>query len=58
MRHETAGVTEILLDNAKNEFLEYGFHEASLRRIATKVVSAPIPYILDFMTRQGFLVLL
>ena len=36
MRHETAGVTEILLDNAKNEFLEYGFHEASLRRIATK----------------------
>lgn len=36
MRHETAGVTEILLESAKKEFLEYGFYEASLRRIATK----------------------
>ena len=36
MRHETEGVTESLLNNAKNEFLEYGFHNASLRRIASK----------------------
>lgn len=36
MRHEAAGVTEILLDSAKNEFLEYGFHDASLRRVAAK----------------------
>lgn len=34
MRRETAGVTESLLDNAKKEFLEYGFHDASLRRIS------------------------
>lgn len=34
MRRETVGVTESLLDNAKREFLEYGFHDASLRRIA------------------------
>lgn len=34
MRHEAVGVTESLLDNAKREFLEYGFHDASLRRIA------------------------
>lgn len=34
MRRETAGVTESLLDNAKKEFLEYGFHGASLRRIS------------------------
>lgn len=40
MRRETAGVTESLLDNAKKEFLEYGFHDASLRRIsAVSVVS-------------------
>lgn len=34
MRRETVGVTESLLDNAKKEFLEYGFHDASLRRIS------------------------
>ncbi len=34
MRRETVGVTESLLDNAKREFLEYGFHDASLRRIS------------------------
>lgn len=34
MRQETAGVTEALLESAKREFLQYGFHEANLRRIS------------------------
>lgn len=34
MRQETAGVTEALLESAKKEFLEYGFHKANLRRIS------------------------
>ena len=34
MRKETAGVTESLLESAKKEFLEYGFHAASVRRIS------------------------
>lgn len=40
MRKETEGVTEILIESAKNEFLSVGFHDASLRRIsATSGVS-------------------
>ena len=34
MRQETAGVTEALIESAKKEFLEYGFHNANLRRIS------------------------
>lgn len=34
MRKESEGVTENLLDSARKEFLEYGFHDASLRRIS------------------------
>lgn len=34
MRHETEGVTESLLQSAKKEFLEHGFHDASMRRIS------------------------
>lgn len=34
MRHETVGVTESLLQAAKEEFLAYGFHDASMRRIS------------------------
>lgn len=34
MRQETAGVTEALIENAKKEFLEYGFQDANLRRIS------------------------
>lgn len=34
MRQETAGVTESLLDSARKEFLDYGFHGASLRHIS------------------------
>ena len=34
MRQETAGVTEALLESAKKEFLEHGFHNANLRRIS------------------------
>lgn len=35
MRQESAGVTEALLDSARREFMEHGFHGASLRRIST-----------------------
>ena len=34
MRRETTGVTESLLQAAKEEFLTYGFHDASMRRIS------------------------
>ena len=34
MRQESAGVTEALLDSARQEFMEHGFHGASLRRIS------------------------
>ncbi len=34
MRQETEGVTEALIESAKKEFLEHGFHSASLRRIS------------------------
>ena len=34
MRRETAGVTESLLQAAKEEFFTYGFHDASMRRIS------------------------
>ena len=34
MRQEKEGVTEALLENAKKEFLKYGFYDASLRRIS------------------------
>ncbi len=34
MRQEKEGVTEALLESAKREFLQYGFHDASLRRIS------------------------
>ena len=50
MRHETVGVTESLIESAENEFLQYGFRDASLQQ----VVSVPIPYIPDSVIRQGF----
>lgn len=34
MRQETIGVTQALLESAKDEFLKYGFYDASLRRIS------------------------
>ncbi len=34
MRKETQGVTEALLRSAEQEFISYGFHGASLRRIS------------------------
>lgn len=34
MRHETVGVTESLIESAENEFLQYGFKDASMRRIS------------------------
>ncbi len=36
MRKESAGVTELLIETARREFLQYGFHDASLRRISTE----------------------
>ena len=52
MRRETAGVTESLLQAAKEEFLTYGFHDASMRRISAE--SVPIPYIPGLATRADF----
>lgn len=34
MRKESEGVTENLLVSARKEFLQYGFRDASLRRIS------------------------
>lgn len=34
MRTESKGVTQKLLESAKYEFMRYGFHDASLRRIS------------------------
>ena len=50
MRRETAGVTESLLQAAKEEFLTYGFHDASMRHAE----SVPIPYIPGLATRADF----
>lgn len=61
MRRETAGVTESLLQAAKEEFLTYGFHDASMRRISAAcggyrrhAESVPIPYIPGLATRADF----
>lgn len=35
MRHETVGITESLMESAENEFLKYGFKDASMRRISS-----------------------
>jgi len=35
MKHKTEGVTELILEAAKQEFLTYGYMDASLRKIAT-----------------------
>ena len=35
MRQETQGVTQTLLESARKEFMEYGFHNASMRRISS-----------------------
>jgi len=35
MKHKTEGVTESILEVARQEFLTYGYMDASLRRIAT-----------------------
>ena len=48
MRRETAGVTESLLQAAKEEFLTYG---GGYRRHAESV---PIPYIPGLATRADF----
>lgn len=36
MRQETVGVTQALIESAKKEFLENGFHKANLRRISAE----------------------
>lgn len=36
MKHKTPEVTDILLAKAKEEFLQYGYQDASLRRIASE----------------------
>lgn len=54
MRRETAGVTESLLQAAKEEFLTYGFHDASMRRISAACGVSTIPYIPGLATRADF----
>ena len=58
MRQETQGVTETLIKNATEEFLEYGFTKASLRRIAVQVVSVQIQFIRVLKIKKVFLKLL
>lgn len=58
MRQESAGVTEALLDSARREFMEHGFHGASLRRISADSGVSTILSIRVLETRQGYLRLL
>lgn len=51
MRQESAGVTEALLDSARREFMEHGFHGASLRRISAD--SGVSKFYLYAFWRQG-----
>lgn len=55
MRQESAGVTEALLDSARREFMEHGFHGASLRRISADSGVSTILSIRVLETRQGYL---
>lgn len=57
MRQETQGVTETLIKNATEEFLEYGFTKASLRRIAGSR-SVQIQFIRVLKIKKVFLKLL
>ena len=52
MRQESAGVTEALLDSARQEFMEHGFHGASLRRISADSGVSTKFYLYAFW-RQG-----
>lgn len=54
MRRETAGVTESLLQAAKEEFLTYGFHDAACGGYRRHAESVPIPYIPGLATRADF----
>lgn len=58
MRQETQGVTETLIKNATEEFLEYGFTKASLRRIAGSSGSVQIQFIRVLKIKKVFLKLL
>ena len=55
MRQESAGVTEALLDSARREFMEHGFHGASLRRISTDSGVSTNSIYTRLETRQGYL---
>lgn len=54
MRRETAGVTESLLQAAKEEFLTYGFMMPACGGYRRHAESVPIPYILGLATRADF----
>ena len=58
MRQETQGVTETLIKNATEEFLEYGFTKASLRRIAGSSGVSTIQFIRVLKIKKVFLKLL
>ena len=58
MRQETQGVTETLIKNATEEFLEYGFTKASLVVLPVQVVSVQIQFIRVLKIKKVFLKLL
>ena len=55
MRRETAGVTESLLQAAKEEFFTYGFHDAACGGYRQHAESVPIPYIPGSVIKADFL---
>lgn len=50
-----AGVSERLLECAKEEFLDKGFQSASIRDIAKKQRQVPALFIRVFLTKKGCL---
>lgn len=58
MRQESAGVTEALLDSARQEFMEHGFHGASLRRISADSGVSTNSIYTRFGDKEGYLRLL
>lgn len=55
MRSECKGVTQRLLASAKVEFMNYGFHDASLRRIAKSSAVSTNSIYTRFQDKEGLL---
>lgn len=58
MRQETQGVTETLIKNATEEFLEYGFTKQVFVVLPVQVVSVQIQFIRVLKIKKVFLKLL